>query len=59
MSGAFGKTGFAAVAKALGGRGVEVTSRAELGRAVTEGLAAGTFTVIAAQIERQAYDGRF
>ncbi len=48
-----------AVAEALGGRGVDVTSRAELRRAVTEGLAADTFTLVAAQIERQAYDGRF
>jgi acetolactate synthase-1/2/3 large subunit len=55
----FGRTDFAAVAQALGGCGVDVTSRAELGRAVTEGLAAETFTLIAAQIERQAYDGRF
>jgi acetolactate synthase-1/2/3 large subunit len=55
----FGKTDFAAVAEALGGRGVDVTSRAELSRAVTEGLAAETFTLVAAQIERQAYDGRF
>ena len=55
----FGRTDFAAVAQALGGRGVDVDNRAALGRAVTEGLAADTFTLIAAQIERQAYDGRF
>ncbi|MCH9000260.1 MAG: thiamine pyrophosphate-binding protein, partial [Proteobacteria bacterium] len=55
----FGRTDFAAVAKALGGRGVDVDNRAALGRAVTEGLTADTFTLIAARIERQAYDGRF
>jgi acetolactate synthase-1/2/3 large subunit len=52
-------TDFAAVARALGGRGLDVRSRAELRRALSQGLAAETFTVIAAQIERGAYDGRF
>jgi acetolactate synthase-1/2/3 large subunit len=55
----FGMTDFAAVARALGGRGLDVRSRGALSRAVGEGLAAETFTVIAAQIERGAYDGRF
>jgi acetolactate synthase-1/2/3 large subunit len=55
----FGKTDFAAVAQALGGRGIDATSRDELRQAVEEGLEADTFTVIAAQIDRQAYDGRF
>ena len=55
----FGKTDFTAVAKALGGRGVDVKDRAALRQAVEEGLAAETFTVIAAQIDRGSYDGRF
>ncbi len=55
----FGKTDFAAVARALGGHGIDVNSRAELRQAVEEGLSAETFTVIAAQIDRAAYDGRF
>ncbi len=55
----FGKTDFAAVAQALGGHGVDVRSRAELRRAVEGGLEAETFTVIAAQIDRGSYDGRF
>jgi acetolactate synthase-1/2/3 large subunit len=55
----FGETDFAAVARALGGRGVDVQSRADLRQAVEEGLAADTFTVIAAHIDRGAYDGRF
>ena len=38
----FGKTDFAAVAKALGGRGVDVESRDALRQAVEEGLAADT-----------------
>ncbi|HEY5598867.1 MAG TPA: thiamine pyrophosphate-binding protein, partial [Kiloniellales bacterium] len=55
----FGVSDFAAVARALGGRGAAVDNRPALRAAVTEGLAAGTFTVIAAAIGRHAYDGRF
>ncbi|MFQ5775604.1 MAG: thiamine pyrophosphate-binding protein [Kiloniellaceae bacterium] len=55
----FGATDFVALARALGGRGVSVDNRAELSRAVTDGLAADTFTVIAAEIDARAYDGRF
>jgi acetolactate synthase-1/2/3 large subunit len=54
-----GETDFAAVARAMGGIGVAVTDRAALRAAVSEGLAADTFTVIAAAIGRRAYDGRF
>jgi acetolactate synthase-1/2/3 large subunit len=39
--------------------GDDATSRAALRRAVEEGLEADTFTVIAAQIDRGSYDGRF
>ena len=54
----FGKTDFSAVARALGGRGVDVANRAELRQAVEAGLEAETFTLIAAHIDRGAYDGR-
>ena len=54
----FGKTAFAAVACALGGNGVDVDNRSDLASAVSDGLTAGTFTVIAAHIDRTAYDGR-
>jgi hypothetical protein len=36
-----------------------VDNRADLRDAVAEGLAAETFTLVAAHIDRQAYDGRF
>jgi acetolactate synthase-1/2/3 large subunit len=55
----FGETDFAAVARALGGRGIDARSRADLREAVEEGLNANTFTVIAAHIDRGVYDGRF
>jgi len=54
----FGATDFVRVAEALGGRGVEVDNRADLDSAVKEGLAAETFTVVAAVIGAKAYDGR-
>ena len=55
----FGATDFPAVAEALGGRGIAVDNRADLKRAVAEGLTGDTFTLIAAKIGRHAYDGRF
>ncbi len=54
----FGATDFVAVAEALGGRGVAVSDRQALDRAVKDGLAAETFTIIAAEIGAMAYDGR-
>ena len=54
----FGETDFAAVARAMGGIGIDVDNRTDLARAVTDGLAAETFTVIAAHIDRASYDGR-
>ena len=48
----------AGVGRALGGAGVDVRSRGELRAALEAAKAAGTFTVIAAHIERGAYDGR-
>lgn len=49
---------FAAIGTAFGGVGVTVQSRAELEVALQDAMVAGTFTVIAAIIERGAYDGR-
>ena len=55
----FGATDFVALAQAMGGRGVAVDNRGDLHRAVSEGLDAGTFTLVAARIGPQSYDGRF
>ncbi len=55
----FGATDFPAVAEAMGGRGVAVGDRGTLAEAVKAGLAGDRFTLIAAEIGRQAYDGRF
>jgi acetolactate synthase-1/2/3 large subunit len=54
----FARHDFAAIGRAFGGAGVRVRSRAELRDALGEALAAQTFTVIAAEIDRGAYDGR-
>jgi len=56
----FGHHDYAAIARAFGGNGVTVANREDLMAAVTDGLAqTQTFTLIAAEIERQSYDGRF
>ncbi len=55
----FGATDFVPLAQAMGGRGVAVDNRGDLHRAVIEGLDAGTFTLVAARIGPQSYDGRF
>ncbi|PSL19070.1 thiamine pyrophosphate-binding protein [Shimia abyssi] len=55
----FGHTDFAAVARAFGGAGHQVRSGAELEAALQDALKADTFTVIAAEIDRGAYDGAF
>lgn len=49
---------FAAIGRAFGGNGHRVTSRPELAAALAAAMAADRFTVIAAVIERGAYDGR-
>ncbi|MFK7744894.1 MAG: thiamine pyrophosphate-binding protein [Roseobacter sp.] len=49
---------FAAIGQAFGGTGVTVRSRDELHAALIAAQSANTFTVIAAQIDRGAYDGR-
>ncbi|WP_371154090.1 thiamine pyrophosphate-binding protein [Jannaschia sp. 2305UL9-9] len=54
----FGHFDYAAIARAFGGHGRTVGDRAALRSAMTEALAADTFTVIAAEIDRKAYDGR-
>ncbi|MEM8578688.1 MAG: thiamine pyrophosphate-binding protein [Pseudomonadota bacterium] len=54
----FGTHDFAALGRAMGGRGVDVRSRAEMRAAMADALEAETFTVIAAHIDRGAYDGR-
>lgn len=54
----FDSTDFAAVGRALGGLGFDVGSRDELAAAITQALAAPTFSVISCRLPRQAYDGR-
>lgn len=54
----FGAHDFAAIGRAFGGAGHTVTSRTELRTALETAMQAETFTVIAAIIERGAYDGR-
>jgi len=54
----FDGTDWVALARAMGGRGVAVQDRKGLGKAVRDGLAAKTFTIVAARIGRRAYDGR-
>ncbi|MEO3415814.1 thiamine pyrophosphate-binding protein [Roseovarius sp. CAU 1744] len=55
----FGRFDFAAVARGLGGTGRHVRSRDELREALESALAAETFTVIAAEIDKKSYDGKF
>lgn len=54
----FARHDFAAMGRAFGGAGHTVTSRAELEAALQAAQSSDTFTVIAAVIERGAYDGR-
>ncbi len=54
----FGRHDIAAIGRAFGGHGHRVASRAALRAALAAALAADRFTVIAAEIERGAYDGR-
>ncbi|MDU8943762.1 thiamine pyrophosphate-binding protein [Ovoidimarina sediminis] len=49
---------FAALGRAFGGAGETVRNRDELRAALARALEAETFTVIAAEIEGQGYDGR-
>jgi len=54
-----GHTDYAAVAQALGGHGEWVRDRASLRTALTGAFERPGFSVIAAEIGEQAYDGRF
>jgi acetolactate synthase-1/2/3 large subunit len=55
----FQRTDFAALARVYGGNGVTVTGPGEAGAAVAQALNAETFTLIAVEIPRRAYDGLF
>jgi acetolactate synthase-1/2/3 large subunit len=52
-------TDFAALARAFGGHGVEVTDSAALAQEAQAALTRDRFTLIAARIPRRAYDGAF
>ncbi|WP_317056066.1 thiamine pyrophosphate-binding protein [Roseovarius rhodophyticola] len=54
----FARHDFAAMGRAFGGYGHTVTTRTELRSALKDAMAADRFTVIAAEIEPGAYDGR-
>ena len=54
----FGRSDFAAIARAFGGAGHCVRSTNELTEALNTAQMADTFTVIAVEIEKGAYDGR-
>lgn len=55
----FGWHDFAAIAQAFGGQGVTVRSRVEMKAALEAAQAHDGFTVIAAQIDKAGYDGKF
>lgn len=54
----FARHDFAAIGQATGGEGVRVESREALRDALTRALDCPRFTVIAAEIDARAYDGR-
>ena len=49
---------YAAIGRAFGGHGATVTNRAELKQALEDAMKVDSFTLIAAVIDRQSYDGR-
>lgn len=49
---------YAAIGRAFGGHGVTVTSREELNVALKDAQTADNYTLIAAVIDKQSYDGR-
>jgi len=55
----FGATDFPAVARALGGHGVWIDDAETLAVELDAALGRDTFTVLAARIDRRAYDGAF
>ena len=54
----FESTDFSGVARAMGGVGFDVESRAELESAIKTSLAQQSFSVITCRIPRKSYDGR-
>ena len=54
----FARHDYAAIAQGFGGRGATVSDAEAMEAAMREALAADTFTVIAVEIDRRAYDGR-
>ncbi len=54
----FGGTDFDAVARALGGHGITVSDRGSLAAALGEAFERDSFTLISAEIGKNAYDGR-
>jgi acetolactate synthase-1/2/3 large subunit len=52
-------TDFAALARAFGGHGVDVTDAASLAAEAAAALTRDRFTLLAAHIPRRAYDGAF
>ncbi len=54
----FGRHDYAGLARSLGGTGHRVETRAELRAALAEASASDRFTLIAAEIDEDAYDGR-
>ncbi|MEO0751455.1 MAG: thiamine pyrophosphate-binding protein [Pseudomonadota bacterium] len=55
----FGRVDFAAIAGAFGGQGHKARSKGELESALRAAMAADTFSIIAVEIDRKAYDGAF
>ncbi len=55
----FQRTDFALIARVYGGHGLTVSGPGEAGPALVEALAADTFTIIAVELPRRAYDGLF
>lgn len=54
----FAHTNFAAIARGFGGQGHRVTTKSELETALKAAQSSETFTLIAAEFDRKAYDGK-
>ncbi|MEM7074129.1 MAG: thiamine pyrophosphate-binding protein [Pseudomonadota bacterium] len=54
----FGRHDFAAIGRAMGGKGFRVRNRTQLRSALEEALASSSFSVVAAEITPGSYDGR-
>ena len=55
----FKRSDVAAIGQAFGGNGVSVSNETELRTALSDAQSADKFTVIAVEIDKQAYDGAF